>query len=126
MPTGSLLKYLFVLVVVFLMLSFFGVTAAPQSQTAAANGQAPVLSATPALKLFMQLGSDPNWMSLPSSYGAFYLTGYMNVPNVSAMPQNPKMQYIAVGTVPKYYYPNYPVATADLNASDENTFLHST
>ncbi len=95
--------------------------------SAAAVAEVPLLSAkTPALQLFMQLGSDPSWTSLPALYSMFYTGGYANNPIVTAMPQKIKQQYIAVGTVPKYNYPSYPVTAADLATTDENTFLHST
>lgn len=59
-------------------------------------------------------------------YTLFYTSGYAEKPNVATMTQAVKAQYVAVGTVPKYNYPDYPVTATALENAEENTFLHST
>lgn len=94
------------------------------SQAAAVG--APSLATTAALKMFLMLGSAPDWTTLPDWYSGFIRWGYGTDPSVTHKPQSMKGEYISVGSVPKYPYPGYPIPLSALEASDENTFLHAT
>jgi peptidoglycan hydrolase-like protein with peptidoglycan-binding domain len=91
-----------------------------------ASSSGPALVTTAALKMFLMLGADANWPSLPDWYSGLIKWGYATDPNISSKPQELKAEYISVGGVPKYPYPNYPIALSVLENAEENTFLHAT
>lgn len=86
----------------------------------------PAASANAALKMFLMLGADTNWSSLPDWYSGLIRWGYGTNPNISRKPQELKAEYASVGSVPKYPYPNYPIPPSTLSNAEEGTFLHAT
>lgn len=98
----------------------------PTPPPAPSAGATPVLASTAALKMFLMLGADTNWTSIPNWYSGFIRWGYGTDPSVVSKPQEMKGEYVSVGSVPKYPYANYPIQSSQLDNAEENTFLHAT